>query len=137
MCHRFLFGEILPQGFHNEVVVDTYHTVLGEKLGELGAVNRQIFVGGEYLEWLSEDELLDESGLDGHVGSLHHAGKLVPFGIVEPDFDAVVASVDQWRSSAFGVISHKKVDFVRWVHRGAYANGSFIEGYSTLEKYPA
>ena len=50
--------------------------------------------------------------------------------------DAVVASVDQWRSSAFGEISHINVDYVWWVHSGAIANGSFIEGYSTLEKYP-
>ena len=105
--HRcFFLGEIGAEFLHGEVIIDPDGAVLAEKFREFGAVGRKGFVGGEYLERLSENQLLDESCLDSGVGSLHHPGEFIPFGVVETHFDAVVASVGKRRSSAFVELCH-------------------------------
>ena len=101
MCHRFFLGEILSEGSDCKVVIYPDCAVLGEKLRKLCAVNRKRFVGDKHLEGLAEDELLDESGLYGRVGFLHHSGEFIPFEIVKADFDMVAALVGNRRSSAF------------------------------------
>ena len=101
MCHRFFLGEILSEGSDCEVVINSDCTVLGEKLRELGAVNRKRFVGDKHLEWLAKDKLLDESGLYGRVGFFHHSGEFITFEIVKADFDMVAALVGNQRSPAF------------------------------------
>ena len=63
MCHRFFLGEILPEGSDCEVVIYPDCAVLGEKLRELGAVNRKRLVGDKHLEWLAKDKLLDATYL--------------------------------------------------------------------------
>lgn len=101
MCHRFFLGEILPEGSDYEVVIYPDCAVLGEKLRKLCAVNRKRFVGDKHLEGFAEDELLDESGLYGRVGFLHHSGEFIPFEIVKADFDMMAAFVCNRRSPAF------------------------------------
>ena len=111
--HCFLFGEIGAKLFHNKVIVDPDCTVLAEKLRQLGAIDGKRLVGGENLERLAKDELLDESGLNGRVGLLHHMGKFVPFEVVKADFDMVAALVGNRRSSAFTeLICHKKLMWI-------------------------
>lgn len=101
MCHRFFLGEILSEGSDCKVIIYPDCAVLGEKLRELGAVDRKRLVGDKHLEWLAKDKLLDESGLYGRVGFFHHSGKFIPFEIVKADFDMVAALVGNRRSSAF------------------------------------
>ncbi len=91
-------GEILSQSSHSKVIVNPDCAVLGEKLRELGTINRERFISGQNLEWLAEDELLDESGLYVvparsiiRVSSFHSRS-------VKADFDMVAAFVGNRRS---------------------------------------